>query len=103
MLPFREDLTQHDGYLHAGIVTTIADSACGYAAFTLMPAGANVLTVEYKVNFLAPAIGERMIARGRVLKPGRTITVCQGEVVAADGGREKMIATMSATMIVRSA
>src|SRR5262249_42287659 len=81
-LPFRSDLTQQHGFLHAGIVTTIADSACGYAAFSLMPAKAAVLTVEYKVNLLAPAKGERLIARGRVLKPGRTLTVCAGDVFA---------------------
>ncbi|HEV7514712.1 MAG TPA: PaaI family thioesterase, partial [Thermoanaerobaculia bacterium] len=81
-LPFRADLTQQHGYLHAGVVTAIVDSACGCAAFTLMPAGSGVVSVEYKVNLLAPSVGERMVARGRVLRPGRTLTVCSGEVVA---------------------
>ena len=77
-LPFREDLTQHDGFLAAAVLTAIVDVACGYAAMTLMPAGASVLTIEYKVNFLSPAQGERMLARGRVIRPGRTVTVCVG-------------------------
>jgi len=97
-LPFRQDLTQH-GYLHAGIITTIVDSACGYAAYSLMAAQAEVLTVEYKVNFLAPAQGERFIARGRVTRAGRTLTVCAGEVVALQEGREALIATMLTTMM----
>lgn len=98
-LPFRDDLTQQHGFVHAGIVTTIADSACGYAAFTLMPAGASVLTVEYKVNLLAPARGERMIARARVTRPGRTLTVCLADVVALADGRETPIAIMLATLM----
>ncbi len=98
-LPFRDDLTQQHGFLHAGIVTTIVDSACGYAALTLMPAGSAVLTIEYKVNFLSPAMGKRMIARGRVTKPGRTITVCTGDVLATSNGKEKLVATMLATMM----
>lgn len=98
-LPFRSDLTQQNGFLHAGIVTTILDSACGYAAFSLMPAGVNVLTVEYKVNLIAPAVGALFAARGRVVKPGRTITVCTGEVVAVQDGRERLVATMQATMM----
>ena len=98
-LPFRQDLTQQHGYLHAGIITTIVDSACGYAAYSLMAAQAEVLTVEYKVNFLAPAQGERFIARGRVTRAGRTLTVCAGEVVALQEGREALIATMLTTMM----
>ena len=98
-LPFRDDLTQQHGFVHAGIVTTIADSACGYAAFTLMPAESAVLTVEYKVNLLAPARGERMIARARVTRPGRTLTVCLADVVALADGRETPIATMLATLM----
>ncbi len=97
VLPFREDLTQQHGFLHAGITTSIVDSACGFAALTLMPAGAAVLTIEFKVNLLAPGEGERFIARGRVLKPGRTITVGSGEVVAVRGGAERLVATMTAT------
>ncbi len=79
----------------------MVDTACGYAALTRMPASAAVLTVEYKVNFLSPAEGEKLIARGRVLKPGRTLTVCFGEVYAKKDGKEKLVATMLATMIAR--
>lgn len=100
LLPFREDLTQQHGFLHAGIVTTIVDSACGYAALSLMPSGTGVLTVEYKVNLMAPAAGAHMIARGRVTKAGRTITVCAGDVYAATDGQEKLVATMLATMMM---
>jgi uncharacterized protein (TIGR00369 family) len=100
-LPFRSDLTQQHGFVHAGVVTMIVDNACGYAALTMMPASAAVLTAEYKVNFLSPAEGEKLIARGRVLKPGRTLTVCFGEVHAVRDGKEKLVATMMATMIAR--
>lgn len=99
LLPFRNDLTQQHGFLHAGIITAIADSACGYAALSLMPAGASVLTVEFKVNLLAPAKGERFVARGKVVKPGRTITVCSGEVFALGSEEPKLVATMTATMM----
>jgi len=98
-LPYRGDLTQQHGFLHAGVITIIADSACGYAALSLMPAKASVLTVEYKVNLLAPAAGDRMIARGRVMKPGKTLTVCTADVVAVTDGREKTIATMTGTLM----
>jgi len=97
-LPFRADLTQQHGFLHAGVVTTIVDSACGYAAFTLMPAEAEVLTVEYKVNFMAPARGRSFLARGRVVRPGRHITVCTGEVLAQTDGGPVPVATMLTTM-----
>ncbi|HRR42440.1 MAG TPA: PaaI family thioesterase [Syntrophales bacterium] len=100
-LPFRSDLTQQHGFLHAGVVTMIVDTACGYAALTRMPASAAVLSVEYKINFLSPAEGEKLIARGRVLKPGRALTVCFGEVHAIKGGQEKLVATMLATMMTR--
>ena len=86
-------------FFHAGVVTMIVDTACGYAALTCMPAVAAVLTVEYKINFLSPASGEKLIARGRVLKPGRTLTVCFGEVHALKEGKEKLVATMLATMM----
>ncbi|WP_026369973.1 PaaI family thioesterase [Kallotenue papyrolyticum] len=102
-LPSRADLTQQHGYLHAGIITAIVDSACGFAAYTLMPAAAEVLTVEYKVNFIAPAQGERFVARGRVVKAGRTLTVCAGEVQAIRGTRQRLIAVMQATMIAVTA
>lgn len=100
-LPFRTDLTQQNGFIHAGIVTMIVDTACGYAAYSLMPSTAAVLTVEYKVNFISPAIGDKLIARGRVLKPGRTLMACLGEVHAVADGKEKLVATMLATMIAR--
>jgi len=102
-LPFRSDLTQQHGFLHAGVVSMIVDTACGYAALTRMPASAAVLTVEYKVNFLSPAEGEKLIARGRVLKTGRTLMVCLGEVHSEKDGKEKLVATMLATMIAREA
>jgi uncharacterized protein (TIGR00369 family) len=98
-LPFRRDLTQQHGYLHAAAVTAIADSACGYAAFTLMKPGSEVLSVEFKVNLLAPAAGQRFVAHARVLRPGRTLTVCAAEVRAQDAGGDKLIAAMQATMI----
>ena len=98
-VPFRPDLTQQHGFLHAGVVTSALDSACGYAAFSLMPAGAGVLSVEFKTNLLAPARGEELIARARVVRAGRTITVCQGEAATASNGAETPVATMLATMM----
>jgi uncharacterized protein (TIGR00369 family) len=98
-LPFREDLSQQHGYLHAGVVTAIVDTACGYSALSLTEAGADVLTIEYKINFVAPARGERLIARGRVTRPGRTITACAGDVFAVSEEGEKLVASMLATMI----
>ena len=97
--PFGAGLTQQHGYVHAGIVTALVDSACGYSAISLSPPGTEALTVEYKVNFLAPAMGERLIARGRVVRAGRTITVCSGEVVAIAGASEKQVAVMLATIL----
>lgn len=93
-------ISQQHGFTHGGAVGAIADNAAGFASMTVMPPGAEVLTVEYKINFLAPARGERIIARGRVVKPGRTLVVAQSEVVALDKGREKTIAIMTATMAV---
>jgi uncharacterized protein (TIGR00369 family) len=81
------------------VVTALVDSACGFAAFTLMPAGSGVVSVELKANLLAPSVGERMIARGRVLRPGRTLTVCSGEVVAVTDGEETPVVAMLATMM----
>ncbi len=98
-LPFRDDLTQQHGFIHAGIVSTIADNACGYAAYTLMPADAAVLTIEYKVNLVSPAVGDRLIARARVAKAGRTVTVCACDVFALLDGQEKMVATMLNTLM----
>jgi uncharacterized protein (TIGR00369 family) len=98
-LAYRPDLLQQHGYLHAGIVTTIADSACGYAAFSLMPAGTEVLSVEFKVNLLRPARGVRFVARGEVIKAGRTLTVVRGDVFGFSDERKELIATMQATMM----
>ena len=101
VLPFREDLTQQDGYVHAGVITTVADSACGYAAYTLMPAGSNVLAVEFKVNLLRPAAGQEFVAEARVVKAGRTLTVTRCDVHARAGAGTKLVAMMTATMIRR--
>ncbi len=98
-LPFRTELTQQHGYLHAGIVTTLLDSACGYAAFTLMPVEATVLSVEFKTNLLAPAEGETLLARGRVLRAGRTLTVCEARGIMLKGGKQTDVAHMVATMM----
>ena len=98
---FRPDLTQQHGYLHAAVTTAIADTACGYAALTLAPAGNEVLSVEFKVNLLRPAAGERFVAMGRVLKPGRTLSVVRGDVFAVTDGRSTLIATMLATMMLQ--
>lgn len=99
-LPVRDDLTQQHRYVHGGIVAMIADSAGGYSAFTLMPADASVLTVEYKINMLAPAQGERLIARGEVVKPGRTLSVVRADVVAVADGAETLVAAMQQTLMV---
>ena len=96
-LPADRRFTQHNGYPHAGILTTVLDSACGYAAFTLMPKAANVLTVEFKVNFLRPASASRFTVEGRVLKPGKTLYVTEGSCWGADP--DKPVARMTATMI----
>ena len=102
-LPFRDDLTQQHGYVHAAAVTAVADSACGYAALTLMAPGREVLSVEFKVNLVAPASGERFVARGRVLRPGRTLTVCAAEVHAERGASRTLVAVLQATMITVAA
>lgn len=99
-MPFREDLTQQHGFLHAGVVTTVVDSACGYAALSMMPEGAGVLSIEFKVNLLAPARGEAIVARAKVVKPGRTISVVSGEVFALRDGQEHLCTTMVGTMMV---
>lgn len=98
-LPYRADLTQQHGYLHAGVITTIADSACGYAAFTLMPAGSNVLSVEFKVNLLRPARGLEFVARAEVIKAGRTLTVVRADVSGINNDDRELVATMQGTMI----
>ena len=99
-MPYDTAYTQQHGFVHAGIVSTALDSACGYAAFSLMPAGAAVLTVEFKINLLAPAKGERFLFRGRVIKPGRTLTVCEAQALALAGGaEERLVATMIGTLM----
>ena len=98
-LPYREDLTQQHGFVHAGIVATVLDSACGYAALSLMPPGVGVLSVEFKINLLAPARGDLLIARGRVLRAGRTITVCQAEGIMRTDGEMVPVAMMQATIM----
>lgn len=99
LLDWAPGLTQQHGFLHAGMVATALDSACGYAGFTLMPTDAGVLTIEFKINLLAPAKGKRFRMVGQVVKPGRTITVTEGRAYAIDEGREKLIATMGATLM----
>jgi uncharacterized protein (TIGR00369 family) len=95
----RAELTQQHGYVHAGVVTSIVDNACGYAALSLMPAGSEVLAVEFKVNLLAPAVGSLLVARARVVRSGRTLTVCQGDVFAHTADGERHVAMMQATII----
>lgn len=94
---FSEKLTQHHGYLHAGVMTSLVDNACGLAAFTMMPENAEVLTVEFKVNFLKPAKTDKLIAVGKVLQSGKTLTICEGYVY--DSTEDKLIAKMQASMI----
>ena len=99
-LAYRSDLTQQHGYVHAGIITTIADSACGYAAYTLMPPGSDVLAVEFKVNLMRPAKGETFVARAEVIKSGRTLTVVRADVHAlSSGDKRDLVATMQGTMM----
>jgi uncharacterized protein (TIGR00369 family) len=99
VLPFRPDLTQQHGFFHAGTTTTIADSAAGYAALSLYPKGSGVLTTEFKINLLNPGRGERLVARGRVVKPGRTLTICKADVFGIDDDRETHVATGLFSMI----
>jgi uncharacterized protein (TIGR00369 family) len=99
-MPYGPAYTQQHGFIHAGIITTALDSACGYAAFSLMPANAEVLTVEFKTNLLAPAKGERFLFRAHVVKPGRTLTVCEAQAFALQAGaNERLIATMTGTLM----
>src|SRR5512141_2400963 len=99
-LPYRADLTQQHGYLHAGILSTIIDTAGGYAGYTLFLAESSVLTVEYKLNLMAPGEGEYFVAEGRVVKPGRTLCIVQGEAHARSGDRSTLCALMQQTLIV---
>lgn len=98
-MPYSADWTQQNGFIHAGIITAGLDTACGIAAFTLMPARCDVLTVEFKTNLLAPAKGERFSFRATVIKPGRTLTVCEGQAFAHRDGAENLIATMTGTLM----
>lgn len=98
-LPVRADLTQRHGFVHGGIAGMIADSAGGYASFTLMPADASVLTAEYKTHMLAPAKGERAVAVGSVVKPGRTLSIVRADVRASDGARETLAAAMQRALM----
>ena len=98
-LPIREHISQQHGFVHAGAIASIADSACGYAAFSLMGADSGVLAVEFKINLMAPAAGDFLVARGRVLRAGRTLTVCQADVFAVAGEKEITVALMTATIM----
>ena len=98
-MPYSLDWTQQNGFVHAGVITAGLDTACGIAAFTLMPAGSDVLTVEFKTNLLAPAQGERFFFRACVVKPGRTLTVCDARAFALGHGAETLIATMTGTLM----
>lgn len=99
VMPFNSAFTQQHGFLHAGTVTTVADSAAGYAAYTLMPADASVLSIEFKQNLLSPAIGDTLIARAEVVRAGKTITVVEARAYMVNEGREKLIGMMVATMM----
>jgi uncharacterized protein (TIGR00369 family) len=98
-VPYRPELTQQHSYFHAGVSGAIADTACGYAAYTLMPADSTVLTVEYKMNLLAPAVGELLIARARVMRSGRTLKICTADVYARKDEEEIHCATVLATIM----
>ena len=98
-LPYQGELTQQDGFIHAGISATVMDSACGYAAFTLMPAEARILTIEFKINLLAPAAGEYFRAIGQVRKPGRSVFVAEAEFYANLDGSDRLVATMTGTLM----
>ena len=98
-LPIREELCQQHGYLHAGVVTTMLDTAGGLAALTLMPVGAAVLAIEFKANFLAPAQGEKLVVHGRVVRAGKTITVCSADAYTTTRGNEKHVSTMISTVM----
>ncbi len=98
-LPYRADLAQQHGFLHAGVLATVLDSACGYAAFTLMPADSGIVSVEFKVNLLSPAAGNRLVARAKVIRSGRTLSVCQADGFMLHNNGEKHVATMTGTMM----
>jgi len=97
--PFSGKLTQQNGFVHAGAVTSILDSACGYAALSVVPEGADVLSVEFKVNLLAPGVGESFVARAAVKRAGKTLVVCTADAFSVRAGEEKLVATMLATIM----
>src|SRR5215470_18989171 len=97
-MPYEAAFTQQHGFVHAGIMATVLDSACGYAAFSLMPADAAVLTVEFKTNLLAPARGDRFLFRARVVKPGKTLTVCEAQAFGFSGNEQRLVASMTGTL-----
>jgi len=99
VMPYSPDFTQQNGFVHAGVITAGLDNACGIAAFSLMPAGSGILTVEFKTNLLAPAKGERFFFRAAVVKPGRTLTVCEARAFAEENGVETLVATMTGTLM----
>jgi len=98
-VPFRNELSQQHGYFHGGVTGAIADSACGYAAFSLMPADYSVLAVEYKLNLVAPAMGEMLVARGQVIRAGRTLTIARADVFVVKDGAETLCATSLSTIM----
>jgi len=98
-LPYKEELSQQHGFFHAGVVGTLADNSGGYAAFTLMNSDSSILTVEYKLNLVAPGVGKLLIARGKVIKPGRTLIICRAEVFAVRHTKEKLCAVCQMTLI----
>lgn len=99
-MDFNPNFTQQHGFMQAGAIATLIDNACGYAAYTVIPKDASILTVEFKINYVAPAKGEKFIATGKVVKPGRTLVVCTGEAFAVENGESKIIAVLQATMMV---
>ena len=99
-LPFSDALCQQQGFLHAGVVATLADNVCGYAALTQTPDGADVVTAEFKINFVRPAIGERLVAQGTVETVGKRLCVCRGEVSAMSQGTRKVVALVQATVAI---
>jgi uncharacterized protein (TIGR00369 family) len=101
-LPWSAPITQQDGFLHAGVLATLADSACGFAAYSLMPPGARVLSIEFKINMLSPAVGPSFEACGQVIRAGRKVTACRADVFASTDAGPKLVAAMQATMMTVS-
>lgn len=99
-LPYRPELSQHDGFFHGGVIGAIADNACGFASYTVAAAEQSILTVEYKMNIVSPGIGEALAARGRIVKPGRRLVIAQADVYAIRDGREKLVATSLSTLML---